>query len=42
MGESSKFSKSLTLKKKNSKHAVCLQNIKYFKFNGQIPLDKLN
>ena len=41
MGESSKFPKSRTLENQNLKLAVCLQNIKNFKLNGQLPLDKL-
>ena len=41
MGESSKFQKSWTLENQNLKLAVCLQNIKNSKLNGQIPLDKL-
>ena len=38
MGE---ISKSRTLENQNLKLAVCLQNIKNSKSNGQIPLDKL-
>ena len=43
MGESSKFHKSWTLENQNLKFALCLQNIKNSKLNGQIhvPLDKL-
>ena len=41
MGESSKFPKPWTLENQNLKLAVCLQNIKNSKFDGQIPLDKL-
>ena len=41
MGESSKFPKSWTLENQNLKRAVCLQNIKNSKFNGQILLDEL-
>ena len=43
IGESSKFPKSWTCssKNKNLKLAVCLQNIKTSKYNGQLPLDKL-
>ena len=41
MGESSKFPISWTLENQNSKLAVCLQNIKNSKLNGQLPLDKL-
>ena len=41
MGESSKFPKSWTLENQNLKLAVCLQNIKKSKFNGQTPLEKL-
>ena len=41
MGESSKFPKFWTLEIQNLKLAVCLQNIKNSKLNGQIALDKL-
>ena len=41
MGESSKIPKSWTLENQNLKLAVCFQNIKKSKFNGQIPLEKL-
>ena len=40
-GWSSKFPKSWTLENQYLKPAVCLQNIKNSKLNGQIPLDKL-
>ena len=41
MKDSSKFPKSWTSENQNLKLAVCLQNIKNSKLNGQIPLDKL-
>ena len=41
MGENSKFPKSWILENQNLKLAVCFQNIKNSKLNGQIPLDKL-
>ena len=41
MGESLKFPKSLSLENQNLKLAICLQNSKKSKLNGQIPLDKL-